>query len=234
MRRFALISISLLVLGGLIAKAQTAPTILATTDFDCVWRLDGQPMGTLKADDSKVAQVSPGKHLVQAATADGLASFRAVVEVNQGQEVVEITLRAAHDQNAAFAGNEGHTWIDLSTRLMWARSDNGEDVSWQQAANYCHNLKLDGFSNWRLPTIDELSTIYDQTQNENGRHIRGGIQMNGFGGWSSSLTKRSHQAWAFYFNSGTRGFFELSYNVNLRAICVRQNAAPFTGGNDAK
>ncbi len=115
MHRIVVISILLLVLlGGPVAKAQAAPTILATTDFDCNWRLDGQSMGLLKADDSKAAQVSTGKHLVQAATADGLASFRAMVEVSQGQEVVEITLKAEHDQNAAIAGNEGHTWIDPS------------------------------------------------------------------------------------------------------------------------
>ncbi len=55
--------------------------------------------------------------------------------------------------------------------------------------------------------------------------------MNGFGGWTSSMTKRSHQAWAFYFNVGTRGFFELSYNMNLRAICVRQTAAQSKSGD---
>jgi hypothetical protein len=37
-------------------------SLLATTDLDCNWKLDGKPQGVLKADDSTVVQVSSDKH----------------------------------------------------------------------------------------------------------------------------------------------------------------------------
>jgi len=48
-------------------------------------------------------------------------------------------------------------WVDPDTGLMWAGKDNnGKDVNWRQATKYCRNLRLAGYSDWRLPTIDEL------------------------------------------------------------------------------
>ncbi|HZE24159.1 MAG TPA: DUF1566 domain-containing protein, partial [Blattabacteriaceae bacterium] len=51
-------------------------------------------------------------------------------------------------------------WIDPSTALMWAGKDNGKDVSWKNAAKYCRNLRLAGYSDWRLATVAELKMIY--------------------------------------------------------------------------
>ena len=54
-------------------------------------------------------------------------------------------------------------WVDLSTCLMWAGKDNGKDVSWRRAMKYCHGLRLDGYSDWRLANMAELQGIYDKT-----------------------------------------------------------------------
>src|SRR5262245_32363360 len=54
-------------------------------------------------------------------------------------------------------------WVDPSTGLMWAGRDNfGRDLNWRQAAKYCLDLRLGGYADWRLPTIDELEGIYDR------------------------------------------------------------------------
>jgi hypothetical protein len=53
-------------------------------------------------------------------------------------------------------------WVDPSTGLMWAGKDNGKDVSWRKAMKYCHNLRLDGYSDWRLADMAELQGIYDK------------------------------------------------------------------------
>src|SRR5260370_29047665 len=52
-------------------------------------------------------------------------------------------------------------WSDSSTGLMWTAKDNGSDISWATAVKHCHNLRLAGYSDWRLPSIDELERIYD-------------------------------------------------------------------------
>ena len=58
-------------------------------------------------------------------------------------------------------GPEG-TWIAPATGLMWqeqGESNNGHGFSWQQAKDYCTNLNLGGYSDWRLPTISELRSL---------------------------------------------------------------------------
>jgi len=50
---------------------------------------------------------------------------------------------------------------------------------WNQAKRYSAHLGLGGYSNWRLPTIDELAAIYDPTQHAD--DIKGGIKLSGIG-----------------------------------------------------
>ncbi len=63
-------------------------------------------------------------------------------------------------------------WIDQSTGLVWAGKDNGEDVSPRKAKSYCQNLSLAGYSDWRLPTLAELVSIYDKGQESLGENPR--------------------------------------------------------------
>ncbi len=56
-------------------------------------------------------------------------------------------------------------WIDPSTALMWAGKDNGTDVSWKKAMKYCRDLRLAGYSDWRLANMAELQSTYDSTAN---------------------------------------------------------------------
>ena len=207
-------------------RAQSGATVLVTTDLDCNWKLDGKPQGVLKADDAKVVQVSLGKHLVQATSADGHDKWKTVVNVSQaGQEMVEIKLKDAHQRRVAETERTEHpTWNDPATGLMWARESNSSDVTWNQASNYCSNLRLAGYSNWRLATIDELAGIYDQTQNVDGCHTKGGIRFHNYCvSWSSSAGRASGEAWTFVFSTGERDSDLLALSGDGRALCVRRS-----------
>lgn len=46
---------------------------------------------------------------------------------------------------------------DSQTGLKWTQSDNGSNINWYGARNYCANLN----GGWRLPSTDELQGIYD-------------------------------------------------------------------------
>ena len=63
-------------------------------------------------------------------------------------------------------------WTDPSTGLMWAGKDNGKDVNWKTAVKYCRNLRLAGYSDWRLANIGELGQIYDENANAPGDYGR--------------------------------------------------------------
>jgi hypothetical protein len=130
-------------------------------------------------------------------------------------------------------------WIDPSTGLMWAAKDNGRDITWGKAIKFCSNLRLAGYSDWRLPTIDELSNIYDGsgfavpepkgiTLALAGR-AKGGLLLTGNHHWSSTkgLDDRGHPsgyAWYFYFPSGKKDSDPYGYFGSKRALCIRSAA----------
>jgi len=90
------------------------------------------------------------------------------------------------DQNVALQTKERGYWVDPSTGLMWAAKDNGNDVNWKNAAKYCRDLLLTGNSDWRLPTIEELESIYDgsASTHDHSKYIiagkpKGGLLLTG-------------------------------------------------------
>lgn len=129
-------------------------------------------------------------------------------------------------------------WVDPSTGLMWAGKDNGKAVSWKDAARYCHNLRLAGYSDWRLATLDELASLIDksgstpqrngnaETLNINlGRHVRGNLSLTG-NPWSSTreINRFGHpygDGWFYDFvNSKPSGDLPYLHNTKY-ALCVR-------------
>jgi hypothetical protein len=114
------------------------------------------------------------------------------------------------------------TWIDPATVLMWTNMDNGAGISWYEAVDYCHSLKLANHSDWRLPTIDELQILYDPDANIDGWHVRGKLKLTG-SEWSNSLGNAISDAWFFNFGSGERRSLRFGASINLRAICVRRS-----------
>jgi hypothetical protein len=134
-------------------------------------------------------------------------------------------------------------WIDPATGLMWAGKDNGKDVNWGKAKKYCRNLRLGGFSDWRLATIEELQGIYDKNAEspglgagKNGKepfipHVKGNLFLTG-DPWSNSkvLGKDGHptgHVWFFDFWNGFKNSEDGTWTGRFadeyqRALCVRQ------------
>ncbi len=44
--------------------------------------------------------------------------------------------------------------------LMFQDAELPNEMNWNDACKYCENLRLLGFSDWRLPTIEELKIAY--------------------------------------------------------------------------
>jgi len=198
-------------------------------------------MDPLKADNSKVVPVSPGEHLIEAASTDGMATIRTKAEVDQGQKTAEIQLKSLHDQQLKMPhaetarkpaeANAAPTWTDPDTGLMWTKNDNATGVNWSQAITYCSNLQLAGYSGWRLPTIEELEGIYDHSVSLQGVfdwgdiyhvHVKGNLKLTGWI-WSSSQGDDPGLAWNVDFSgSGKRYPSQLVFPAN-RALCVRRS-----------
>jgi hypothetical protein len=113
-------------------------------------------------------------------------------------------------------------WTDQDTGLTWTKEDNGSDVDWNQANAYCTNLRLGEYSDWRLPTIDELQGIYDANViNVGSGHVKGNLKLSSYI-WSSTQTNAEKSAWGFTFFKGHRLPFRLNNSAYDHALCVRR------------
>jgi hypothetical protein len=144
------------------------------------------------------------------------------------------TQSPANDQGVKQETQARGYWVDPSTGLMWAGKDNGKIVGWKKAMKYCRDLRLAGYSDWRLASMAELQPIYDKTANAPGLagwhrgrpvtwHVKGNLFLTG-NEWSSNYRtddrgKPSGYAYYFDFNEGRPNNEEDS--AGMRALCVR-------------
>ncbi len=110
--------------------------------------------------------------------------------------------------------------VDSRTGLLWTRKDNGKGIDWPSANRYCEGLTLAGYSDWRLPTIDELEALHDQSVDARYK-IRSPFVLTACCPWSSK-EEGSDSAWGFNFYDGVRSLLRLDYAFSYyRALCVR-------------
>jgi len=69
-----------------------------------------------------------------------------------------------------FKDNGDRTVTDKYTSLMWQQDTAPDRINnrtvyynWQEALSYCENLTLAGYSDWRLPNVNELQSLVDYT-----------------------------------------------------------------------
>ncbi len=96
---------------------------------------------------------------------------------------------------------------DHVTGLQW--QDDYSDTSgiiadrtWKNAKTYCANLSLGGYSDWRLPSVDELLSIVDNSKYDPA--ISNVFEKStSYGYWSSTLYAYDDSyAWCVHFHGG--------------------------------
>lgn len=122
---------------------------------------------------------------------------------------VEILYRVARKRAA-------ETFTDASTGLMWTTKDNGDDIDAAGARRYCTALRLGGFTDWRLPTIEELEQVSDRDVLATNK-IKPPLKLSGCCPWSSTTRRRTAVVFAFNFGQP----WPYDGTLNCRALCVR-------------
>jgi hypothetical protein len=125
-------------------------------------------------------------------------------------------------RDGCFIAYDNGTVLDTQTNLMWAERDNGSDIHWAKAKSYCENYRGGGYTDWRMPTQDELAGLYDSSipyKKLNGYRLTKLITLSWCCLWASE-TKGSAAA-LFNFRFGTRSWHLQSSDFYYRALPVR-------------
>ncbi len=133
-------------------------------------------------------------------------------------------------RDGTFVAYDDGTVVDTATGLMWAAKDNGEDINWSGAFLYCEEYTGGGYTDWRLPTVKELASLYRQDRpNEQGLFIPSVFTLTDVMLWSSE--QKMCRAWCFDFSSGQASKVKGSRPGIARALPVRRvHSAP--GGEE--
>ena len=109
---------------------------------------------------------------------------------------------------------------DTETGLMWKISDNGADISWPDAQNYCRQLNTGGFNDWRMPTQDELASLYRLEAAETSEYyILQKIHISACCQWASEM--KGPKVASFDFEYGHRDWGYPMSTVEARVLAVR-------------
>lgn len=94
--------------------------------------------------------------------------------------------------------------VDKKTGLTWQDDNDAKSVQkdWNGAKSYCEELALDGYSDWFLPSVEQLLTITDKGRsNPSIKKEFSSVTSSRY--WSSSLgVSGSKHAWHVYFYYG--------------------------------
>jgi hypothetical protein len=104
--------------------------------------------------------------------------------------------------------------------LMWQDNYASKTIKrdWRGAKNYCSQLKLLGFSDWFLPSIEQLKSIVDEKRNPTIKKEFNNIISNYY--WSSSPdVSHSYDAWNVNFKFGYSGSNYKTFDYYVR--CAR-------------
>jgi len=111
---------------------------------------------------------------------------------------------------------------DDKTGLIW--QDNKEvaenNLNYDEAKKYCQDLKVDGFTDWRLPTVREAYTIVDLTRNRPA--LKNGFEIRDDGRyWTSTLFVKNPEKEAWYISMSYGEAEPYNKSRIFHARCVR-------------
>jgi len=128
-----------------------------------------------------------------------------------------------------FVDSSDGTVTDRTTGLMWQKHGSKKTTTWRRAKSYVKELNYNKFaeySDWRLPTIDELASLLKKKKT-NGLHIDPVFSRAQTRAWSAdydeTLQRVQGSSWVANFSNGR--------TVKAKFCILLNCAAPFSTTN---
>ena len=141
--------------------------------------------------------------------------------------ISSIQIESARAQEERFVVMQNGTVKDQTTGLTWAARDNGANLTWSGALAYCKNYSAGRHNDWRMPTPEELATLYGdskETKSEEDKLsvdlVTESIQVTAPWVWTSRRAP-NNKALVYGFNFGNTRKFHRGSGMNRRALPVR-------------
>ena len=135
-----------------------------------------------------------------------------------------------------FVDNGDGTVTDHQMGVMWAKTDNQGDIDWKSASQWIqytfpYSLPPDRRKGWRMPTLEELQSLYVRDKHYDGYEADCGqrvkivsvIQLSC--GWVWASEKRAISARVFNFEKGYHYTDRMVHQRAYRALPVRDMGA---------
>lgn len=102
-----------------------------------------------------------------------------------------------------FTDNGDGTVTDNLTGLMWVKSPDSNGRAWNDAVDYCNNLDFAGYTDWRLPNVNELESLVNADKSNTATWLN----SQGF-----SNVQQSRPYWSSSTRASSKG---VALNVNM-------------------
>ena len=137
------------------------------------------------------------------------------------KKILLITLGLTTLLLAAFTRDDISSVVtDSITGLQWQDDTTPATMTWAAAITYCEDLELPtGVTDWRLPNINELTSIVDDTKANPSIDGNFTNTVSGYYWTSTTSADDANNAWRVRFNKGNHEFDAKTNSWNVR--CVR-------------
>jgi hypothetical protein len=117
---------------------------------------------------------------------------------------------------------------DSRTGLLWTARDAGRELAWGAARRHCREIALAAGGAWRLPSIEELAALYEESQHQpcdDGTcRVDPAIDLASPYQWSGTARGENRRVY-FDFQHGSELAPLLRPALTRRALCVGEQAS---------
>ena len=130
-------------------------------------------------------------------------------------------VRGGQSGAASYSDNGNGTVTDNSTGLVWQQGTVGDGVamSWEDALQYCENLSLGGYTDWRLPNLNELRSLVNYSSSAPAIDMIYFPNVQASFYWSSTTSASNpDNAWFVEFGYGADDYYSKNSAEYVRAV----------------